>query len=610
MAWRSGSTAYLDEARSLADNPEQLVAYNSKGNCVVLAGPGSGKTKTLTLKLARILSEDVRPPRGVACITFSHQCARELTRRLEALHLRESGHLFIGTVHGFCLRHLLLPYAHLAKLPLPFPLTMASQSEAIAIEKAAGEALFGLKHAYSAVEMGKHRRSVFDRNGAQWKAKPELAKWASRVEADLREKGLVDFDDLVIQARKLVTEHDWVLPLVRSKFPVLIVDEYQDLGVALHDIVQRLAFDGAIRLFAVGDYDQTVYGFAGADGALLQQLYDRPDVEKVRLRFNYRSAGRLIRASELALGQKRNYRPKDPKRTATIDFALRPLGLSDQARFAVDTIVPAALAAKHGRQLGDIAILYKDYRGGNEVALAATNAGRPFVRFDNAAPYRKVALTSWIEDCAAWCAGGWRFAQPTLQGLIDRWIGFYARSLTDEGRREKSIELTNFLWSRRRDGAGAADFVSALRADLCDGLLALQPNLADQAQEVSKLAVALEAGGQLAGFTTSELGRQDGSPNHLNLLTFHSSKGSEFDVVIMLGLDQGAFPRNDATPAQVAEDRRLFYVGLTRARDAVFMLYSGWIPTRHGQWPLGRSVFVDELQTKLVDAELAAARRL
>jgi len=104
MPFRSMSAAYLAQAADLAGNPGQLAAYDSTGHCVVLAGPGSGKTKTLVLKLSRIMAEDVRAPRGAACITYSQECARELTRRLERLGLREAPNLFIGTVHGFCLR--------------------------------------------------------------------------------------------------------------------------------------------------------------------------------------------------------------------------------------------------------------------------------------------------------------------------------------------------------------------------------------------------------------------------------------------------------------------------------------------------------------------------
>jgi DNA helicase-2/ATP-dependent DNA helicase PcrA len=129
--------------------------------------------------------------------------------------------------------------------------------------------------------------------------------------------------------------------------------------------------------------------------ASLQELSERQDVERFQLRLIYRSAGRLIRASKMVLGEKRGDRASDPEPAAMIDFARCPDGLEDQAAFAINEFVPAALAAKPGRRLSDLAILYKDYDG-------------PFVRVDNAAPYRKVALTSWIEDCA----GGWHQAEP------------------------------------------------------------------------------------------------------------------------------------------------------------------------------------------------------
>jgi DNA helicase-2/ATP-dependent DNA helicase PcrA len=101
---------YLDAADELRDNPGQWQAYESKGHCAVLAGPGSGKTKTLTIKMARMLSEDVQEPRGVACITYNSECAGELRRRLVRLGVREGRNIFIGTIHSFCLKHVILPY--------------------------------------------------------------------------------------------------------------------------------------------------------------------------------------------------------------------------------------------------------------------------------------------------------------------------------------------------------------------------------------------------------------------------------------------------------------------------------------------------------------------
>lgn len=603
MPLRSVSAAYLTQAGDLAGNPGQQAAYDSTGHCVVLAGPGSGKTKTLVLKLARIMAEDVRAPRGAACITYSQECARELTRRLERLGLREAPNLFIGTVHGFSLRHLLMPYGRLADLPVPFPLSLATQRQCEQLLKRVGDQLFGVGHPYKPMDLGRHRRSILDRGTIAWRTQEELAAWVQGYEAELRRAGLVDFDDLVVFGQRLVSEHNWVLPLLQSKFPVLAVDEYQDLGVALHRIVRRVAFDGGIRLFAVGDPDQSIYGFTGADGGLLQELAERDDVERVQLQLNYRSASRIVSASEMALGEVRGYRSNDPDRQAVIAFVSCDDGLEGQAAQAVTEIIPAALAAKPGRTLGDIAVLYRDFRAGDVVANAATAAEFDFVRVDNAAPYRKVVLTSWIEDCAAWCAGGWREARPQLRGLLDRWLGFHRTRISDEQAREEAQRLTQLLWSLRTEEGIARDFVSALRDGMLDALMVAEPSVADQREQVNRMSTALAAGGPLADLDLASLGGRDGSPLHLNLLTLHSAKGCEYDVVIMIGLDLGSLPWRNESPAAIRESRRLFYVGMTRARDEVHMLYSGFVDTPRGRIYWGRSPFVDELEARMQEAE-------
>ncbi|KPX53167.1 DNA helicase II / ATP-dependent DNA helicase PcrA [Pseudomonas amygdali pv. hibisci] len=599
MPSRSVSTAYLAQAAELAGNPGQLAAYNSQGHCVVLAGPGSGKTKTLVLKLARILAEDVEAPRGVACITYSQECARELARRIESLGLQRAPNLFIGTVHGFCLRHLLMPYGRLAGLPLAFPLSVATQRVSDRLLKQTGDALFGQNHPYKVIDLGRHRRSVLNRNGVAWRSEEELAAWAEAYEAALRDEGLIDYDDMVVFGQRLIAEHDWVLPLVQAKFPVLAVDEYQDLGVALHRIVKRLAFDGGVRLFAVGDADQSIYGFTGADGALLMELAARRDIEPVQLQLNYRSGAGIVTASEMALGEARGYQASDPARQTTIEFVLRPGGMADQAAHAIAQIIPAALASKAGRTLGDIAILYKDYRSGDIVAEAVAAGGLDYIRVDTAAPYRKVALTSWVEDCAAWCAGGWRVGRPQLRGLLDRYRAFHRASLDDSQAKREEQELTALLWELRADQQPAREFVASLRNGAMDHLLATELALADQKEQLDRMTAALAEGGALASLDITSLGGRDGSPDHLNLLTLHSAKGCEYDVVIMVGLDLGNLPWRNETPEKLRESRRLFYVGLTRARDEVHMLYSGFVDGRYGPMRYGRSPFLDELEARM-----------
>ncbi|ABN86334.1 hypothetical protein BH02_4506 [Burkholderia pseudomallei] len=597
MPLRSSSTAYLVQAEELRDNDQQWAAYESEWHCVVLAGPGSGKTKTLVLKLARILAEDVRTPRGVACITYSQECARELTRRLEQLGLRESSRLFIGTVHGFCLRHLLMPYAHLANLGLPTPIKVATVEHCRQLYSRQGTRLFGVGHPYKQMDIDKHRRVHLDRATPAWREQEELAALAEAYEEALHREGLVDFDDLVIYGERLVSQHDWVLPLVRARFPVLAVDEYQDLGLGLHRIVKRLAFDGGVRLFAVGDADQSVYGFNGADSRLLHELANRGDVELVRLEMNYRCADEIIQASERALGEARGYRAWDRDRAARVEMVECPEGLAEQAHRAVTEIIPAALEAKVGRQLGDIAILYRTADIGDLVAEAVIAAGLDFIRVDNAAPYRKCALTSWIEDCAAWCAGGWMEAKPLLRGLLERWLAFRYRRLSDAESRAERRRVTEFLWAHRQNGGGG-NFVAALRATLLDDVMAAEPSLADQAVQVQSMSTALRSGGVLQDLDMARLGGRDGSPNQLNLLTLHSAKGCEYDVVIMLGLDEGSFHWSNVQGDALRESQRLFYVGLTRARDEVYMLYSGWNENKRTgrRYYSGRLRFLNELQ--------------
>ena len=116
--------AYTDAALALKDNPGQWEAYESTGSCVVQAGPGSGKTRTLTIKLARMLAEDIAEPRGAACVTYNSECARELQSRLDRLGVPESQRVFVGTLHSFCLRHIIVPFGHLATRPLPSPFSV------------------------------------------------------------------------------------------------------------------------------------------------------------------------------------------------------------------------------------------------------------------------------------------------------------------------------------------------------------------------------------------------------------------------------------------------------------------------------------------------------
>jgi DNA helicase-2/ATP-dependent DNA helicase PcrA len=595
--------SYMLAAVALRKNTGQWRAYESHGNCVMLAGPGSGKTKTLTIKMARMLAEDVRPPRGIACITYNNQCARELRKRLGALGVEDGKRAAIGTLHSFCLQHIVLPYARLAGIPMPDPLKVAIEEERQRCWAAAVESIKGADEPPQnwIFTCDVYRRTHLDRQKEDWYGDSEdVAKMIEVYEQALLDRGLVDFDGMVLSGLRLVEEYKWVRRALRARFPILVVDEYQDLGHALHRIVLCLCFKAKMRLVAVGDPDQSIYGFAGAAPILLQDLANREGIEPVQLKLNYRCGPTIIQASEAALGEQRGFEPGSDE-VGTVDIHSRPQGPEDQATFICDSIIPEALGRRHGRQLGDIAVLYRNQYDGNVIAKAVENRGWEFVRIDQGNPYPRSPVVFWLEDCANWCAGGWESGTPRLSELVWTWLRFNESVSSDGGRRQLQRDLVKFLHSNREPDQSLREWLSEFYTECLKDALDREPRLRDDKAAVEKLSQVSGADARLAGFTVSAFGGQGGSRTHLNLLTLHSAKGLEFDVVIMLALEEGKMPDYRAnTDAKLREERRLFYVGLTRARQEVHLVYSGWYANQYGRtFQNGPSRFVQEVKTAL-----------
>ena len=320
----SDPTIYILAANDLCRNPGQWAAYESTGHCVVLAGPGSGKTKTLTIKLARMLAEDVRAPRGIACITYNNECARELEQRLATLGVEPSERVFIGTVHSFSLTQIVLPYAKTAQIGLPEDFRVATQLEQRGALERAHERVIGRNedpHRIWKLPLDRYRRSILNRNSEEWHSNdPEMARLVEAYEEELRSRRLIDFDDMPLLAVRALAKHPWLRRAILAKYPILAVDEYQDLGRALHAMVMGLCFRTGIRLFAVGDVDQSIYGFTGANPQRLQKLSERDDVEPISLRFNYRCGSDIVTASQYALGEERDYEAPEDAEVGTIFF--------------------------------------------------------------------------------------------------------------------------------------------------------------------------------------------------------------------------------------------------------------------------------------------------
>lgn len=591
----SNSALYLRAAEDLRQNKGQWDAYKSQGHCVILAGPGSGKTKTLTIKLARMLMEDVQAPRGLACITYNNECARELEERLGTLGIEPGRRVFTGTVHSFSLTQIILPYAQVAQMGLPDNFKIATRMERrVALERAFVRVIGGPENPHDwDFRMGAYRRSVIDRKCEEWRERdPQLAQLVEAFEKELRALGRIDFDDMPLLAIRALQQHAWLRDALLAKYPILVVDEYQDLGLALHRIVMELCFDTGMRLLAVGDVDQSIYGFTGADPELLQQLSTRDDVETIRLRLNYRCGARIVTASTYALGEERDYEAAKGTGEGTIHFHSQSGSYQEHASFLFSTLLPEIRARLPHLRLGDIAVLYPAAYIGNNVAEEAQAAGVSILRSDGNALYpRGNRLMRWLEQCAEWCCGGWQIGSPRFGRIANEGHRLFGEVLsTEDARLSFQQKLIDVLWRQRNESGLLAHWLQNLHNALISDLAKACRTMED---DVDILLAFIERclDGDCQRMSISQFAGQSSGQDSLNLSTLHSSKGREFAVIIMFGMDAGRLPRRNATRRELVESRRLFYVGLTRAKAEVHMIFSASNPSQ----------FISELQERIAE---------
>jgi len=554
-------------------------------------------------------------------VTYNNECKRELETRLAKLGVHRAHGMYVGTVHGFCFQQIVVPFARAAGISLSDSIVPASsQKGAKHFENAAG-AIFGasrpsdLEKSVKAYRLEKTLAAAgapVAKNAAvshfAAALQKQIADTAELYVSSLRVEGLIDFDDMTLLALELLSQHDWVRQATWAKFPILLIDEYQDLGPVLHQIVRILIEQTKIRLLAVGDPDQSMYGFAGAKPELLMSLSTLAGVEVVRLPFNYRFGSTIARASEAALGELRDYVCKS-EYAGTVDLHECKGGIGDQADFICKTIIPGALAREkaggHTRVLGDIAVLYSDKNVGNVIAAAASANGYSFQRIDAGAPYVKSQLMRWVEDCAAWCSGGWIQVTPKLGDLLNSWRWYADKHIERDAARERDLRLVEFLKQNRftsheAESVSLAEWFGALWSQ-CLSVAFEASHLSEEKSEMEKMLGLSARGGSLEGMSLFNFAGQRGAPESLNLLTLHSAKGLEFDVIVIMGADEGQMPSaRDNTDAAIRESRRKFYVGVTRAKREVHITYSGWYKDNWKRRENGPSRFVNEIRTRLL----------
>jgi DNA helicase II / ATP-dependent DNA helicase PcrA len=647
-------------------NPEQRAAVEHfEGPILVLAGAGSGKTRVLTTRVAHLINEHGVDPSSILSVTFTNKAAGEMRLRIRRLLGREPAGMWAGTFHSIGAR---LLRRHAGVLGWSPNFTIYDADGAQRETKRALERLnlspkrWNPQAVHSAISSAKNQLVPPEQYVV-----PQGDPFA-RVVADvyaeyqkaLREQNAFDFDDLLVKPVELLRQHEGVLHAYRQRFTFLLVDEYQDTNHAQYVFLKLLAdwADGG-NIMVVGDDDQSIYGWRGADiRNILDFEKDFPSAHVVRLEQNYRSTGRILAAANAVIAKNTRRKGKSlrtdsgPGERVTIVSALDERDEADWVGGEID----AQVQRDPSRRLRDFVVLYRT----NSQSRAVEEA---FRRRD--LRYQIIGGTRFYErreimDAMAYLR---LVSNPRDAGAFDRIINYPRRGIGDTSRARlmewAAVQgLSPLEAAARADdcgdlrGAAAAAFVAfagmirryaalashigvgalleklvaevgmadALRdegpegADRIDNLNELvagahefdargtdaDPDMEDEDRQVD--ATPLDMFLQKVTLLT-DVDRHDPEAQAVTLMTVHNAKGLEYPVVFIAGMEDGLFPLARAYdhPDTLEEERRLFYVAITRAEAKLFICHAR-SRRRAGEVMPGRpSSFLEPLPPELTD---------
>jgi DNA helicase-2/ATP-dependent DNA helicase PcrA len=601
-------------------NDAQRAAVTSPGRHVlVLAGAGSGKTRVLTHRAAWLAHTGESTPWSTLAVTFTNKAAAEMRGRIEQLLGMSLRGMWVGTFHG--LAHRLLR-THWREAGLPEGFQILDSDDQLRVlrrvmrELGLDEARWVPKQAQWFISSRKDeglRPAHLAAQGDPWTT--QMARIYTAYEAACQRSGLVDFGELLLRAHELLRDRPPLLALYRQRFRHLLVDEFQDTN-ALQYVWLRLLAGEAAGLFAVGDDDQSIYGWRGARIENIQRFArDYPDAAVVRLEQNYRSTGTILAAANALIAHNQG---RLGKTLWTAGHAGDPVRLYrgfnevDEARYVAGE---ARRWVDGGGRWADVALLYRVSAQSRVLEEALMALGVPYrvhggLRFYERAEIRDalayLRLIANRDDDAAFE----RVVNTPPRGLGDRTLealraGARADGLSLWGAAQRAAEhrtlaarahnaLTGFLalvdgLARAVQGLALSEVVGETigrsglldhyRAESGERGLARVENLQElvsaarefdpqDAPDQPPLSAylshaALEAGEQQA----------DAAADAVQLMTLHAAKGLEFPVVFLCGLEDGLFPHQHSVddPDRLEEERRLCYVGITRARQRLYL---------------------------------------
>lgn len=581
-------SSYLKKLEQIKKDDMQYKAYNSDDSTVVIAGPGSGKTTVLTLKIMRLLLEKITEPRGLACVTYSNEAARSFELRLHKLGFKGRKNIFLGTVHSFCLSEVLANYAHLYDYGIPYPIKIISMRQKESLYRSVLYDFRIDEKVVSLADMDKERTLNINGMSAIEIPSYEIALMvAIEYEKRLSSLGFLDFESIIKYSTLLIQEREYVRKCLSAKFPWLLIDEYQDLGRPLHEMVLSLFTSTDIKVFAVGDPDQSIYSFSGAIPDYLIELYSRSDIIPIALKNNYRSNQDIVDSSELVLDSKRNYKAVTrTEESAEFHFITCEEDLDSQFICCVDEIIPYCIEKKI--PLEEIAILVKDKYGLRSIAEIFRDRNIPYYIAKH--EYDRTDFVKWLELCASWVGDK---TSTSFDELFYYWKkvlirhgsnGFLNEDNSIIEKRSLYKILTESYKYRNSISKWLKNIINNLNVN---SLLHESSIYPDETNNLAKLLV-VASNEEYLEYDISKFSKLGKPENQVTLTTRHSSKGLEFEVIVMTGMEEGRFPdyRSFGSSKKYAEERRICFVCVSRAKKVCFLMRSKYnnIKTKNGIW--------------------------
>ena len=609
-------------------NPQQYDAATTvNGPLLILAGAGSGKTGTMTHRIAYLLKDRGVSPYAVLAVTFTNKAAREMRERVEALVGNISG-MWILTFHGMCLR-MLRQYADRLGFSKSFviydPVDQKALVKSLVKELNYDEKTYTPAYVLQVISDSKEKgikASDFDKNaemslGYKERQKHLAVLYGSYEEA-LKKNNAMDFDDLILNTVKLFKEEPDVLEHYQQRFEYIMVDEYQDTNLLQYELLRLLAKKSG-NICVVGDDDQCIYEWRGADiRNILEFEKDFPGAKVVKLEQNYRSTGNILEAAHSVISKNKGRKDKKLWTSSSMGEKVEYHKCEDdreEARYT-GAKIKELMRKDSGLHFSDFAVLYRTNVQSRRFEESFTGAGIPYQVLSGMRYYDRKEIKDMISYMRL-------VTNPSDDVSLDRVINEPKRGIGDstvkkikafasvkgisfldalgdedilEGLSAKAARAAKDLYSvlnglhLEKDRMEVADIydellvktgylqsledMNTVEADgRIENLLEFKSVIAEKEKELAE-GEHLSIDSFMEGLALiSDVDNHDPDQDAVVLMTLHSAKGLEFPVVFMPGMESGIFPsyRSLDKVDGVEEERRLCYVGMTRAKERLFL---------------------------------------